>query len=596
MLINDINTVPVKFQASSSLISVVSCQLSVTSYQLPVTGCWASGKRSLLFGLTFQMFLTLTFIILAAKSSAAQTVWEDPKNTIHQFLSRQAQKGNIEVIDFILPLSRKEIAADLAILKDSVHKLSVREQKELNFYLKEYSEFNVRVLDTTTFLKKDQAGRLRFLTVDNPDFLVRGDPVISLETIQGKEKSIIKNGVGIRFWGHVGERFSFQAYFADITESGNGIDTVKQFTNETGIVRTANVDPNAKTLNYTDLRGSLAYNWKNGSVSLGNDQLLYGYGENGRIISSDKAPASPFLRLDYQPLKWFRFHYAHSWLQSGIIDSNRSYPKGNTIYGDKREIYRQKFMATHSFNFFPLKGLALSLGESMVYSDRLDVGYLIPVMFFKAYDQYASRYKINSGSNGQFFLHASSRNHIPRTHLYGGLFVDEIRLSAIFNKAKSRNQIGFNLGASVTDVLIPYLTLGLEYTRVNPFVYQNLIPSQDYSNQNYTLGDWIGQNADRTTAWVKYNPMPRLTTSIQLNYTRKGDDGSLENQYYAEPQPKFLAGNVTTQKQMLFEVKYEIINQLRVRGSYLKQAGIIRPALQPKAGANEFRLGVTYGF
>lgn len=535
-------------------------------------------------------------LILINQSSYAQIVWEDPKNTIHQFLARQAQKGNIEIADFILPLSRKEIAADLSILKDSVHKLSSIEQKELNFYLKEYAEFNDRLIDSTTFLKKDQSGRLRFLAVDNPDFMVRGDPVIGLETIQGKEKSIFKNSTGIRFFGHVGKRFSFQAYFTDINESGTGIDTIRQFTNETGIVRTANVRPGAKTLNYTDLRANVAYNWKNGSITLGNDQLLWGYGENGRVVLSDKAPAYPFIRVDYQPLKWLRFHYAHSWLQSGIIDSNRSYPKGNSIYGNDRELYIRKFMATHSLNFFPVKGLALSIGESMVYSDRLDVGYLIPVMFFKAYDQYASRYRINSGSNGQFFFQASSRNHLPKTHLYTTLFIDEIRLSEIFNKAKSRNQIGFNIGGSVTDVVVPYLTLGMEYTRLNPFVYQNLLPAQNYTNQNYNLGDWIGQNADRLTAWVKYNPLPRLITSIQLNYTRKGPDGSLEDQYYAEPQPGFLNRPLTTQKQMLVEVKYEIINQLRVQASYLKQAGIIRPQLQPSAGASEFRVGVSYGF
>lgn len=588
MHINDIKTVPVKFQTSSSLISALSCQLPVFSCQVPT------------FSFQFSVFsfrlLTFCFLILAARATTAQSVWEDPKNTIHQFLSRQAQKGNIEITDFILPLSRKEIATDLAILKDSVHKLSVTEQKELDFYLREYSEFSGRIIDTTTFLKKDTFGRWRFLSINTSNFLLRGDPVINLETMQGREKSILRNSAGIRFWGHAGKNISFQAYFTDITESGKGIDTVKQFTNETGIVRTSNVNPDANTLNYTSLRGNLTYSWGNGSVSIGNDQLQYGYGENGRIILSDKAPAYPFIRLDYQPVKWGRFHYAHSWLHSAIIDSNRTYPKGNSIYGAERELYVPKFMATHSLNFFPVKGLALSIGESMIYSDRLDAGYLIPVMFFKAYDQYASRYKINSGSNGQFFLQASSRDHLPNTHLYGSLFIDEIRLSEIFNKAKSRNQIGFNIGASVTDLVVPYLTLGMEYTRLNPFVYQNLVPAQTYANQKYNLGDWIGENADRLTAWVKYNPLPRLITSIQLNYTRKGKDGSLEDQYYAEPQPAFLAGGATIQKQMLVEIKYELINQLRLNASYLKQAGIIRPQLQPKALANEFRFGVSYGF
>jgi hypothetical protein len=530
-------------------------------------------------------------------SSQAQIVWENPTHPVHQYLSRQAQKGNIELADFILPLSRKDISSSLSILRDSVHKLSVIERKELDFYLKEYAEFDISVVsDTTTFLKKDPAERWRFLSVSTPDFLLRGDPVIHFETMQGNGKSILRRRSGLQFWGHAGKHISFQAYFADINESGNGLDSIKQFTNETGIVKTENIDPDSKVLNYSDLRGNITYSWNNGSISIGKDQLQWGYGQNGKIIMSDKAPAYPFIRLDYQPTKWFRFHYAHSWLQSGIIDSARTYSKSNTVYGNVREMYIPKFMVTHSLNFFPVKGLSLSIGESMVYSDRIDAGYLIPVMFFKAYDQYASRYKISTGSNGQFFFQASSRNHLPGTHVYGSLFIDEIRASEMFNPAKSRNQIGFNVGGSVTDLLIPYLTFGIEYTRLNPFVYQNLIPAQSYTNQNYAIGDWIGQNADRLTLWGDYNPVPRLTLAFQYNHIRKGADGSVEDQYYAEPQPKFLSGGISSQKQLLLEARYELIHQLQIKGSYLKQGGVIRPSLQPAAIPNEFRFGISYGF
>ncbi len=541
--------------------------------------------------------ILFTLIHLSGIKVHAQIVWENPKHPVHAYLSRQAQKGHIEITDFLLPLSRKEIAADLALLRDSAHKLSPLEKQELAFYEQEYTEFDRNLIDTSIFFKKDPYGRWRFLSVKKKDnFLLRGEPVLGFETTQGLEKSIIKYSNGLQFWGHAGNRFSFQAVFTDITESGKGIDTLKQFTNETGIVRTANVNINAKTLNYSNFRGNISYAWRNGSFSLGADQLLWGYGENGRIVMSDKAPPSPFIRLDYQPLKWLRFHYAHTWLQSGIIDSNRSYFKGNNVYGTEREMYIPKFMATHSLNFFPIKGLSLSVGESIIYSDRLDAGYLIPVMFFKAYDQYASRYKITTGSNGQFFFQASSRNHIPGAHLYATLFIDEIRMSEVFNRQKSRNQIGFNAGASITDLLIPYFTMGMEYSRINPFVYQNLIPAQNYTSQNYNLGDWIGQNADRLTAWIKYNPAPRLSTRIQLDYIRKGKDGSLEDQYYAEPQPGFLNSQVGIQKQLLLEAKYELINQLFLKGSYYKQAGIIRPSLQPSAVPQEFRFGVSYGF
>jgi hypothetical protein len=215
---------------------------------------------------------------------------------------------------------------------------------------------------------------------------------------------------------------------------------------------------------------------------------------------------------------------------------------------------------------------------------------------FKAYDQISSRYRINSGSNGQFFFQASSRNHLKGMHAYTTLFIDEIRSSEMFNRSKSRNQIGFNFGASITDLILPYLTIGTEYTRINPFVYQNLIPAQTYTNQNYLMGDWIGQNADRLTAWVKYNPMPRLSTKIRLDYIRKGEDGSLEDQYYAEPQPGFLSNKVENQKQLLVEFGYEMFNNLNIRATYLKQSGIIRPNLQTAAVPNEVRFGVSYGF
>jgi len=526
----------------------------------------------------------------------AQTIWENPKLPVNSFLSRQAQKGNINITDFILPLSRKEISYQLTALRDSSHKLSSTEKQELSFYLQEYAEFNPVKTDSTTFLKKDQHGRWRFLTIDKDEFILRGEPVVGLETSYGQGKSIIKNGFGVQFWGHINKNLSFQAYFTEINEFGNGIDSLKQFSNETGVVKTQNIDPKSRILNYSNFRGSISYDIGKASVSFGSDQLQWGYGENGKLVMSDKAPSFPFIRFDYQPLKWMKFHYAHTWLQSGIIDSARTYNKGNQIYGSERELYVSKFMATHSLNFFPVNGLAFSIGESIIYSDKLNAGYMIPIMYFKAYDRSSSRYRINSGSNSQFFFQASSRNHLPGTHFYTTLFIDEIRMSQVFNSQKSRNQVGFNAGASVTDLLIPYLTIGMEYTRINPFVYQNLIPAQNYTHQNYLIGDWIGQNADRFTSWIKYNPIPRLNTKIRFDYIRKGKDGTLEDQYYAEPQPKFLSSKVENQKQLLLEANYELINNLIIRASYLKQAGIIRPDLQISAVPNEFRFGLSYGF
>ena len=81
-------------------------------------------EKSILF---FWLFLLLVGPL------QAQVVWENPKFEIYDFLSRQAQKGRIEVADFIQPLSRKEIARHLSIMAASSHQLSAIEDKELRF-------------------------------------------------------------------------------------------------------------------------------------------------------------------------------------------------------------------------------------------------------------------------------------------------------------------------------------------------------------------------------------------------------------------------------------------------------------------------------
>lgn len=539
-----------------------------------------------------KIIVILLFCFLSSKSDA-QVVWQESNAEIYHFLSRQAAKGTIEFDDLIKPVSRKEISLKLGQLKEKESELTKTERLELNFYLKEFAEFSGIAKDTLLLARKDEFARWRALSIREKGFLLNLEPIFSAGIRKGKNTSVSEWGNGLAFWGHAGKNISFQAYFEDITESGTGVDSIRKFTPREGIIRTVTL--NQSSINYSRFKGNLTYAWGNGSLSVGNNQILWGYGENSRIVLSEKVPAYPNIRLDYRPLKWLQFNYTHGWLHSGLIDTARTYPKGNTVYGTDREFYIQKFFASHSLNFYPTKGLSLSIGESIVYSDRLKFAYLLPIMFFKAYDQHDSKYNVPSGSNGQFFLQASSRNHIPKTHLHATLFIDEIRMSKIFSKTENRNQIGFNLGASITDVVIPYLTLGMEYTRLNPFVYQNLIPAQNYTSHNYSMGDWLGQNADRLTYFVKYNPAARLSMKIQLEHLRKGQDGTLNDQYFAVPQPKFLSSGYESQKQILLEARYQLLNQLSIRGSYYKQSGMIRPALQKNVVPEEFRFGIAYG-
>lgn len=549
-------------------------------------------KERLLNALPVLLLVSSLFFQTTGKS---QVVWENHNNEIYHFLYRMAQKGIIDFDDNIRPVSRIYLQNCLDSLSSKNAVLSKTEQNELSFYLQEYTDKNLNEKDSPPhFLKKDTAKRWRMLDINTNHFMLRMDPVFTAAAIESNVRHVQQYSSGVSLYGYAGKHWSYYFSYNDVNEKGTGIDTLRAFTPESGIV--TKIASNKQSHNYSELRGGITYNFKNGSISFAQDQVLQGYGDNGRIILSDKAPAYPFIKLDYKPLRWLSFNYMHAWLNSGIIDSAKTYPTGiGTItYGAIREIFIPKFFAIHSINITPSKGLDVTLGESIVYSDKMDAGYLIPILFYKVYDNIVNNNNINAGSNGQLFLQVSSRNHLRNTHLYGSLFIDEIRISSIFDKTKSRNQLGYTVGASMTDIAVPYLTMGIEYTRINPFVYRNLLPAQDYSSSRYSLGDWMGNNADRFIYTIRYTPIAKLKLLFRYQSIRKGGAGTLDQQYFQQPQPPFLFDLQFKQTELDFQASYEWINRLNFYWQY--NARNTKNYITNSAVANnQLTLGVRYG-
>ncbi|NCI48056.1 hypothetical protein [Sediminibacterium soli] len=539
--------------------------------------------------------ICLLFGVFASSSLKSQAVWENQTAEVYQFLYRMSQKGLLVFDDMVRPVSRTYIAGCLDTLAAKSGSLSSVEKKELAFYQREYTD---RALSDSAangrLFRTDPFNRWRMVDVNSNHFMLRIDPVFSAFTIGGTNKSVTRYSSGINLYGYGGKHWAFYFSYNDFTEKGTGIDTLRSFTPESGFV--TKISGNKKSHNFSEIRAGISYQFKNGSISFNHDRFLWGYGENGRIVLSDKAPAYPYIRLDYQPLPWLSFNYMHAWLNSNILDSARTYPTGigTPTFGARREFFIPKFMAVHSIRFTPVKGLDIALGESMVYSDRLDMGYLMPLNFYKVYDNLRNNNNINAGSNGQLFMQVSSRNHLPKTHLYASVFADEIRMSAIFDKQKSRNQIGYTVGASVTDIVVPYLTMGLEYTRINPFVYRNLLPAQDFTNSRFTLGDWMGSNADRFIWSVRYTPAARLKFLFRYQYIRKGGAGTLDQQYFQQPQPPFLFDLQNKQSWINTQVSYEWINRLVFIGT-LDMRSIKQGTAGTSVKDNTFGLGLRYG-
>lgn len=511
---------------------------------------------------------TLIAAVFCTVLLSAQPVYERHTYEVYNYLYRLAQKGIVEFNDNIRPLSKTYISAVLDSAAVRIAALSETEKKELAFYQREFKE----------------GERKRIMSARGDGFTLYADPILTAAYTSGKGIDVKSTSLGINFWGRIGKNLGYQFSFHDINEKGKGLDTSKKSLfagSTTGIVNQSPFATNSAS--FTELRANLRYEFKKGAVSVGQDYLLWGYGEAGRLVLSDKAPVYPYIRLDYQPLPWLKFNYTHAWLRSNMVDSSRSYPipTGNGY----RTVEISKYMASHSIDINLTKKLVLSLGESIIYNDRLNIGYLVPIMFFKAIDNNSNSTFLERGSNGQFFFQLSSRNQLKNTHLYGTLFIDEIKLTGLFDKVKQRNQLGYTVGGSLTDIGgISYLTLGAEYTRIRPFVYRNLLSAQDYVHQGYLMGDWIGSNADRVIVYSRFTPLPRLKLYARYTHLRKGGPGTLDQQYLQQPQPPFLFDFKQRSDEFLFNVSYEPIYRL-----YLNMQA------RRFDTQNIFSMGLTYG-
>ncbi len=537
-----------------------------------------------------------TFIaLLLIVQANAQNTWENYRSGVYPYLSRMAQKGLVDFADLIQPVSRDKIKQALSKLNSQYSLLSNIEKSELKFYLEEYPILTDCSNNTNIqLLKKDIYNRWRSVNLNSNEFELHADPIIGMESISGSGKSIKQVSNGFDIWGAAGKnkQWAYQVYYRDYTETGTVNNNYKSINPEKGIILVG--DKSESKINFSEVRANLSYAWKNGSLSIGKDNITWGYGENSKIVLSDLAPSFPYIRFDYTPLKWMSFHYENAWLNSNIIDSTRTYPTfTNDVMGDVRYAYIPKFLALHSITIKPLKGLDISIGESIVYSDKLDIGFLMPINLFKIYDNNRSNYLINAGSNGQYFLQLNSRNQLKNSHLYASLFIDEIKVSAIFDKVKRRNQLGFTIGGSVTDVFIHYLTMGAEYTRVNPFVYSNLIPAQFYTQFDYNLGDWMGNNFDRASIFAKYTPLPKLRMYLKFEKIRKGGTGTIYQQYLVQPQQPFLFNYQYSRQNLFGQIIYEYIHNLYLNASVL----IIQNKYNNGANLKEstFKLGISFG-
>ena len=321
-------------------------------------------RQFIIFIIAFSLF---TFPLFS------QTVYEPiSHDDIYKFLDRMAQKGIIVFNDNIRPVSRKYIAEKLEEVKaysaqSIAHsEITNLEREELEFYLMDYgmelteirnqkSEIGPMTSDnniSTTILNYDPYGRWRMFSYSDDLFKINASPILGIQVGKNDGAKQSHTWDGVSLYGYLTDKIGFSFYWRDNNESGDNIDKTKAFTPQTGVVVEKG---NSNSIQYSEVHADISTDWSWGELTIGKDFLNWGYGDSGLLVLSDKAPSFPFIRLDLHPTKWFRFNYIHAWLNSDVIDSVASYPTYRT--GITRDVFRNKYLASHTLTLTPLTGL-----------------------------------------------------------------------------------------------------------------------------------------------------------------------------------------------------------------------------------------------
>lgn len=524
-------------------------------------------------------------IVILTAGQYGQSVFVPSENEVYQFLDRMSLAGIINYHDEVKPLSRVAISRLLEKILPQREELNQVEKGQLSWFVQEFKNE----------IKSDSLEKERYFLYKYTDslFTFRVSPVVKYDFQNTKSEMLRKRSWGVNAYSSYGSAFSMQINYTDNGEYGKYVDKSKNFTPETG--RAMVSAPNG--IEYSDVRGALTLDWDWGNASIQKDYVNWGHGEFGQLILSSKAPSFPMIRLELKPTNWLRFYYIHGWLNSLFVDSIGYYYRSSTIYQSDRQKFVKKYIVANFVGFTPVDWLDVSLGNSLVYKGDLRAEMFIPFMFFKYLDRDTGHGSIEDG-NGALFSDFSIKYFI-NYHLYASFFLDVTEIRNIMKNDWHNTWLGMTFGIKRINLILPNLDMTVEYTRINPWVYEHKDSTTTYKHLDYTLGHWIGQNADQMRIQFDYRFLSQLSVKMWFESLRKGGLDNISLAYKTDISEPFLYGLRRNERNIGFEVSYEYLHDLfgkvYYQYSYVTDEDITRTPTWQLGVNHSFGVSVQYG-
>jgi hypothetical protein len=444
---------------------------------------------------------------------------------IYDFLDELANSGFISLNSAIKPYTNSFILQSLNESAKSREQLSIRQQKELDFYLRQYRFLEGKGKNTYAESKRGnlitQSPRINLgflppgLHYKDSLFTFSLRPIWGIREYVSGSNRIMHTWGGAEAWGSIG-KITIYASLRDNYQT-EILAKSRFFTQSEGGNYKVNVQ-GRKGGDFSEMRGGVIYGWGWGSIGLIKDQLQWGTNYHGASIFSGRNPSFAMIKLQLKPVTWFELNYIHGWLVSEVVDSSRSY---TSVTGDFRTVFRDKYIAANFLTFIPFRGVSFSVGNSIIYADtKVQPAYLIPIMFFKSID-HTLNHEIEN-QNSQMFLDLSIRR-IKNLHLYGALFIDEFSVTRVFDSNR-HNFISQKYGSRLSNWPIRNTSITFEYTKTNPVVYKHRVPTTTFETNQFNLGHYLRDNSDEVYGAIDVKPFRGFLLRGDVTYARHGNE------------------------------------------------------------------------
>ena len=460
---------------------------------------------------------------------------------LYDFLDELLVDGVLVHQTAVRPYSRKQVATMLLEAQDADSLLNIRQKRDLAFYLNEYAlerdtmvSNYVQYTDHSTYNVSLADPQFSYRSKDNM-FKMRLRPILGGNLLMGKKGVIFHRWYGAELQMDIAKHLSIWGSLRDNSWSGDWLSKT-YFPTDNDRRLGARIHYGASQLqpalmpiagvqykeanyggDFSDSKGGISlYAWW-GSISVQRENIRWGDAYHASNILSGRAPAAPMISLQLTPCKWFQFDYFHAWLVSNVVDSTYYYVEETTNGAVRNYRPMNKFMAANMFTFTPIKQLSISFGNSIIYAERsIQAAYFIPIAFYKSLDHLLTKGVRTQNQNSQAFASLSVRP-VEHLHLYGSMFVDEIKFSRFKPSNKENNPLSYLVGFNWSGWPVKGLSLKAEFVRSYIASYIHSIEVLDYTTNSFDMGHYLGDNAQSIYAELAYRPIRGML--IKASYT-----------------------------------------------------------------------------